>query len=156
VRDTVVWVGREIDAGYGDPGDTMKRSQESDPERNDWSTILSGLRDAFGDEWVKASDIYDVIFKQRSITSGKSMGPRAREDLREAFEGLVANGGEVRSSRSLGQMLNFRIDRLVAGLVLRKRWERTKTSVFRVEMSEERSKDVSATDDVQRSSREAA
>lgn len=110
VRQPIAWINREVMPGsFADIMDAVDKAQGADPEQESLGELLRELHSAFEGRTFTAKD---VIHK-----SDAGFLSRDGDGLREAINDLA--GGEVRSSKSLGRILQFREGRIVDGLVLR-------------------------------------
>lgn len=129
VRQTVVWVGREIrPSKFGDPMDAVVEAQTSDPEQEAFGDFLAVWRELFKGDWVSASD----VFKEASSQFGDDRSSRLLEVLYD-----LKGGRQRLSSKGVGRLLAYRLGRIVHGLRLEARKDKSSGSkLWRVAESE--------------------
>lgn len=115
VRQPVAWIARQV-APFGEYDDVMQAvddAQAQDPEQEMWGELLEAWRAVFGDKEVTAKDV--LLEVQNAAFCGERSVQRRLADAVEEYK-----TGRTLSARSLGKVLQFRADRLVNGMRLRK------------------------------------
>lgn len=130
VRQTIVWADRDLRPGaFGDPMDLVREAQAADPEADALFALLDALRVHFGDREFSAKDVFD------------QMGTIIETPIQSAILDL-AGDKTTRSTRSLGRVLKFREGRIVNGLRLTGRPDRTSGArLYRVSEVQEQSQE---------------
>ena len=59
VRQPICWMARMWPNWIADPMSNVEKAQEDDPSRFDRYTLLTGLREMFGDHWFHAGEFVD-------------------------------------------------------------------------------------------------
>jgi hypothetical protein len=105
--------------------EAVDNSNSIDPESESLSGLLHALRDEFGGDRFTAKDITE------RLRSSFSYDDTATE-LEHALEELSPKTGKL-STRTIGRILSYRVDRLVDGQVLRTD-KKTNVKSWRVEI----------------------
>lgn len=111
VRQAVCWVGTAIAPGaYGDPMDLVRQAQSADPEQESLFALLEALSEMFPGLRFSARDVSQRAMRGRN-------GYDATDAERDLFEAIIDVAGEraLTSTKSIGKMLRYRIDRIVLG-----------------------------------------
>lgn len=119
VGQTVARVGKVLDAGFGDPAESIQAAHADDPRRDELGEILRAFRDEFGNKWFSGAEVVARLAGH----SGASANP-----LMDAL-----GTDRVPSSKTVGKLLSYRRDAVVDGMRLQiGRDPRSKTNRFRV------------------------
>ena len=118
VRSCVLWLeseGLPEAAGVGHLSDPawmiLELAGKDDPESQALAQLLEGLTQAYpGGEPFYARDVLQLC----------NLGVGAGRDVKEAVESLIVNKGPL-TTRTVGKILSFRVDRIADGMVLRAR-----------------------------------
>ncbi|ERS12326.1 hypothetical protein Q673_01555 [Marinobacter sp. EN3] len=115
VRQPVAWIANHV-MPFGEYDDVMRAvddAQAQDPEQEMWGELLEVWRAIFGDKAVTCRDVLE------QYNSAYRCGEQSNQQrLLEALDEYKP--GRTLSARSLGKVLQFRADRLVNGMRLRK------------------------------------
>ncbi|WP_135503088.1 hypothetical protein [Roseovarius aestuariivivens] len=131
VRQTVVWVGTEIAPGrFGDPLELVSKAQAGDPEQESLFALLTALHDGFGSKWFTARDVCNRA-------GLANVGAFGTDNATAIATAIVELGGDraLRSTKSVGRILEFRKGRIVLGLRLQSKQGRNGRD-YRVETVE--------------------
>lgn len=115
VRQPVAWIANHV-APFGEYDDVMRAvddAQAQDPEQEMWGELLEVWRAIFGDKAVTSRDILEQC-DPMSVCGERSNQQRLLEALEEY------KTGRTMTARALGKILQFRADRLVNGMRLKK------------------------------------
>jgi len=107
VREALVWCGR------GDPDETRTAVLDDDPRRAELVEVLEAWRGAWGDSELTVSEV------------------RVADELRDLL--IEVTGRPTWNGRSIGKWLKRQVDRVVAGLVLRRAGSRGGVARWRVD-----------------------
>jgi hypothetical protein len=122
VRQTVIWIGRDIIPGeFDDPMNAVIEAQSSDPEQEILGELLQALHDMFSGEFVSAIEIY----KSAIDRMGCDKAARLEEVLNE-----IKGPSKGLNSRGVGRLLSYRADRIVQGLRLEARKDKSAGSML--------------------------
>ena len=126
VRQTVAWVAGGIGMfEYEDPLNAISEAVATDPELEVLNEALEGIEKLMGNEWFETRELLKSLDSPEKSPNGKQHAI----DL----EGFLELGAEVKemleditgvnklSSRGLGRVLGYRVDRIAGGLKLEKR-----------------------------------
>ena len=92
VRQTVVWVGREIRPGeFADPMDAVIAAQTMDPEQETLGEMLRAWRIVFGDVSISSAEIIRRLGEFEN-SLGSLVGPE--QDLRDSFNEFSDRAGD--------------------------------------------------------------
>jgi hypothetical protein len=120
VRQPVAWIDQQIFPGkFTDPMQAVTEAQSSDPELEIWKEVLLSLQEVFGESFFTTSGVLETL--KKSIGDNFEKTSRLCEALVD-----LNRGRNVASSTSLGRLLGYRRDRIVAGLQLQVRDDLTK------------------------------
>lgn len=123
VRQTVAWVAGGIGSlAYEDPANALKFAVATDPELEELNGLLEGVEALMGGEWFATRELINRI-NQPPFTSDNGV------ELRELL-GEIAGRLDV-TTKSLGRILSYRVDRIADNRKLEKRQRGNKT-LFRV------------------------
>jgi len=107
VREALVWCGR------GDPDETRTAVLDDDPRRAELVEVLEAWRAAWGDGELTVSEV------------------RVADELRDLL--IEVTGRPTWNGRSIGKWLKRQVDRVAAGLVLRRAGSRGGVARWRVD-----------------------
>ncbi|MEF8753238.1 MAG: hypothetical protein V5B60_04730 [Accumulibacter sp.] len=126
VRQTVIYVDRALDPGkFGDIMEQVKANQANDPDQEALGALLRSWQMCFGENAVTAAEVLKEAHSPFN-TADASAG-----QLGAALEEFNPRGGDL-SSKSLGRILKFRLDRVVGDLRLEQAGQRDGTMLWRV------------------------
>lgn len=130
VRQTVAWVAGGIGQfEYDDPALALKAAAATDPELEILAGVLSGVDVLMGAGWFEAKDLFKKLNHEVSFYDERD----ACIELRELLEELTPSG--KLSSRGLGRILGYRVDRIAGGRKLVRR-PRGNVTVYKIESVE--------------------
>jgi hypothetical protein len=129
VRQTVLYAEKLMPGQFGDVMDVVKANQACDPEQELLGMLLVAWRRNFGNEFKSAHEVMAVINSHfHDLTKPDAEG--AADALKSAL-GDMSRG--VVTVRGIGKMLGYRAGRIVDGLRLVKKIDRTKLALWAVE-----------------------
>lgn len=120
VRQTVAWVAGGIGMfEYEDPAKAMQEAVANDPDLDALTEALRGIRSLMGNRWFETRELLSALNACSFYSVSASAGAGAKDELRELLEDIT--GTNKLSSRGLGRVLGFRVDRIAGGMKLEKR-----------------------------------
>ncbi len=121
VRQTVAWVADGIGMfEYKDPALALKEAVATDPELETLIEALEGIEKLMSNEWFETRELFKKLDSTAVMFEGyRHTDSGASADLRELLEDLT--GANKITSRGLGRVLSYRVDRIAGGLKLAKR-----------------------------------
>lgn len=126
-RQPVAWISKTFSSlNYCDPAKALEEAANNDPEKETLLQALTLIHRAMGATWWTTNELM-----QRIRGSGYQV---TNNELEEVLQDLAGNTKPL-TSRGLGRVLSYRVDRLAGGMTLKKRSSSTVVS-FKVEMAE--------------------
>ena len=126
VRQPICWMARMQPNWIADPMSNVEKAQEDDPARFDRYTLLTGLRELFGEQWFQAGDFADYYVMEKMPLYEKvktalvSLAPRKSAEAPFTAQFV---GTELRKHR----------DHVIEGIMLiTERDARTKAAKWRI------------------------
>lgn len=117
VRQPVAWIAQTIGAGeYEDPAEALKEAIANDPELETLALALENIKSLMGEKWFETGELYNRL-ERPSLTLLADQGKP--QELKELLEDLT--GSNKLTTRGLGRVLGYRVDRIANGLKLEKR-----------------------------------
>lgn len=122
VRQPVAWLARHVE-GLADPMDAVTGRMALDPEQERWGGVLEGIRRVLGQRVFETRELAEAYHLGLALV-GETIDPvdvdsLALRDLAESLDDFNTKGKPM-TSRSIGRVLTFRVDRVVGGLSLRR------------------------------------
>lgn len=138
VRQSVAWVANELDGTwetFEDPKTAIQDAQQSNPEQEELYGLVSSLSAIFGNRRFMAKEIVQAISWQGDFAGAADDdegAEEARRELKEALLGMIKVGNV--SSRAVGRVLGYRVDKPTDAGKIRKTIDRSLNStVFWIE-----------------------
>lgn len=131
VRQTVAWVADGIGQfEYEDPALALKEAVATDPELEVLTEALEGIERLMGGGWFETRELFKRLNKPIYDFSDMRADGGDDGDLKELLQDLT--GANDLTSRGLGRVLGYRVDRIAGGRKLVKRTG-GKVNRFRIE-----------------------
>ena len=120
VRQTVAWVSDGIgQLEYEDPALALKEAVATDPELEVLTEALEGIERLMGDGWFETRELFKKLNSPIYGFSDMRADGGDTGDLKELLQDLT--GANDLTSRGLGRVLGYRVDRIAGGRKLVKR-----------------------------------
>jgi hypothetical protein len=110
VRRTVIFCNELQPGMFADVMDSVKASQQIDPEQEALTDLLRELEDVMGKQAFTASE---VVMKVNGFPLSESS-----KELKEALENIVGGRSGTLTAKSIGRAFGYRKDRIAGGRVL--------------------------------------
>lgn len=112
IRQTVAWVDSTLGVtGYADPAQALKDAVATDPDADAFREALEGIKGLMGNRWFESREIYSMLSASDNLNASKK--------LKELLEDIT--GTNRLTTRGLGCVFAYRVDRIIGGLKLEKR-----------------------------------
>lgn len=116
IRQAVIWVGKTVEgSSLGDPIAGVTVEADMSPADEEHAGLMFAWLDVFGGNEVSAEDLLDLHQRVRGGSLTFTPDQRAIADALDSLKGRGAI-----TKRAIGDILRWRKDRVVAGLVIKK------------------------------------
>lgn len=122
VRQPVAWLAQHVE-GLADPMNAVTGRMALDPEQERWGGVLEGIHRVLGQRVFETRELAEAYHLGLALVGetidAVDVDSLALRDLAESLDDFNTKGKPM-TSRSIGRVLTFRVDRVVAGLSLRR------------------------------------